>query len=173
MSSIISLGARNGRHDAAVSEHRRTPSIEDRRDPVTSGLAVLADRHVRHRLDDAQPLVETPLEEAGLPRRQQERCRLLLSRHSAQDQGAHVALGVGVTSSVIPYVCDQLAMARLARATYSLLVSLLPATATVIGVVVLAQLPTWSEVLGVALVIGGVALHQKRDSMSEAEPVRT
>src|SRR5919106_6179296 len=43
-------------------------------------------------------------------------------------------VGVGISSSVIPYVCDQLAMARLARATYALLVSLLPATATVIGI---------------------------------------
>ena len=51
-------------------------------------------------------------------------------------------VGVGVTSSVIPYVCDQLAMARLARATYSLMVSLLPATATVVGLVVLGQTPT-------------------------------
>jgi inner membrane transporter RhtA len=42
-----------------------------------------------------------------------------------------VGIGVGVASSVIPYVCDQLAMARLKRATYSLMVSLLPATATV------------------------------------------
>ena len=39
--------------------------------------------------------------------------------------------GVGISSSVIPYVSDQLAMRRLARATYSLMVSLLPATATV------------------------------------------
>jgi len=51
-------------------------------------------------------------------------------------------IGVGVTSSVIPYVCDQLAMARLSRATYSLMVSLLPATATVVGIVVLAQIPS-------------------------------
>ncbi len=69
-------------------------------------------------------------------------------------------VGVGIASSVIPYVCDQLAMARLARATYALMVSLLPATATVIGVLVLAQIPTALEVLGVALVIAGVALHR-------------
>ena len=50
-------------------------------------------------------------------------------------------VGVGVCSSVIPYVSDQLAMRRLPRATYALMVSLLPATATVIGVVVLAQIP--------------------------------
>ena len=48
-------------------------------------------------------------------------------------------IGVGICSSVIPYVADQLALARLARATYALMVSLLPATATVIGIVVLAQ----------------------------------
>ena len=69
-------------------------------------------------------------------------------------------IGVGVTSSVIPYVCDQLAMARMPRATYALLVSLLPATATVIGIIVLGQIPTPAEVAGVALVVGGVAVHR-------------
>ena len=69
--------------------------------------------------------------------------------------------GVGVSSSVIPYVADQLALARLARATYALMVSLLPATATVIGIVVLAQVPTAAEVAGVALVVAGVALHRE------------
>jgi inner membrane transporter RhtA len=72
-------------------------------------------------------------------------------------------VGVGVSSSVIPYISDQLAMRRLARATYALMVSLLPATATVIGVVVLAQVPSWNELLGVALVIGGVAVHRELD----------
>ena len=68
--------------------------------------------------------------------------------------------GVGLCSSVIPYVADQLAMRRLARATYALMVSLLPATATVIGVIVLSQLPSLTEVTGVALVMAGVAAHQ-------------
>jgi inner membrane transporter RhtA len=71
-------------------------------------------------------------------------------------------VAVGVSSSVIPYVLDQLAMARLRRATYALLVSLLPATATVVGVVVLAQLPSGAEVAGVALVVSAVALHRER-----------
>ena len=69
-------------------------------------------------------------------------------------------IGVGLSSSVIPYVADQLAMRRLARSTYALMVSLLPATATVIGVVVLAQVPSLAEVTGVALVMAGVALHR-------------
>jgi inner membrane transporter RhtA len=70
-------------------------------------------------------------------------------------------IGVGVASSVIPYVSDQLAMARLPRATYALMVSLLPATATVIGIVVLSQTPSTAEALGVALVIAGVAAHRE------------
>ncbi len=70
-------------------------------------------------------------------------------------------VGVGICSSVIPYVSDQLAMARLPRATYALMVSLLPATATVIGIVVLTQIPAPQEVVGVALVIVGVALHRE------------
>jgi inner membrane transporter RhtA len=72
-------------------------------------------------------------------------------------------IGVGVSSSVIPYVTDQLAMARMSRSTYALMVALLPATATVIGIVVLAQLPSAVEALGVALVIAGVAVHRDAD----------
>jgi len=71
-------------------------------------------------------------------------------------------VAVGVCSSVIPYVCDQLAMARLSRATFALLLSLLPATAALIGVVVLGQLPTVGEMLGIALVVVGVGLHRAR-----------
>jgi inner membrane transporter RhtA len=70
-------------------------------------------------------------------------------------------IGVGVSSSVIPYVADQLALRKLARATYALMISLLPATATVIGIVVLAQVPSPAEAAGIALVVVGVALHRE------------
>lgn len=69
--------------------------------------------------------------------------------------------GVGVCSSVIPYVSDQLAMARLPRATFALLLSLLPASAAIIGILVLRQVPTSVEVAGILLVAGGVALHKE------------
>jgi inner membrane transporter RhtA len=75
-------------------------------------------------------------------------------------------IGVGISSSVIPYVFDQLAMARLSRATYSLMVSLLPATATVVGIVVLAQIPSSTEVLGVGLVVAAVAVHREGKMVS-------
>jgi inner membrane transporter RhtA len=73
-------------------------------------------------------------------------------------------IGVGLCSSVIPYVTDQLAMARLPRATFALMLSILPATATGIGLLVLGQVPTLQDVIGIALVIAGVALHRERTS---------
>src|SRR5213080_4450971 len=80
-------------------------------------------------------------------------------------------IGVGVSSSVVPYVFDQLAMARLARATYALFVALLPATATAIGVVVLRQLPSALDLAGIALVTAGVALHREKPPPGQATPL--
>jgi inner membrane transporter RhtA len=75
--------------------------------------------------------------------------------------GLLAGVGVGLSSSVIPYISDQLALRRLPRATYALMISLLPATAMVIGVAVLTQIPGLAEVGGVALVVAGVALHRR------------
>lgn len=71
------------------------------------------------------------------------------------------AVGVGVCSSVIPYVADQLAMARLKRSTFALMLALLPATATVIGAVVLRQIPQVAELAAVAIIVVAVALHRE------------
>jgi len=73
-------------------------------------------------------------------------------------------IGVGICSSVIPYVSDQLAMARLPRATFALLLSLLPASAAIIGIIVLHQIPTLIEIAGILLVAGGVALHKEAEA---------
>jgi inner membrane transporter RhtA len=82
--------------------------------------------------------------------------------HALSDPVAIAAgVGVGISSSVIPYVFDQLAMARLARATYALFVALLPAVAVMIGVVVLRQLPSVVDLAGIALVMLGVVLHRE------------
>ncbi|MGY0061226.1 EamA family transporter [Streptomyces sp. LZ34] len=70
-------------------------------------------------------------------------------------------VGVGVCSSVVPYVADQLTMARLRRSTFALMLAILPATATIIGLVVLAQRPTVSDLVGIALVAAGIAFHQQ------------
>ncbi|MDX8506964.1 DMT family transporter [Mesorhizobium sp. VK22E] len=70
------------------------------------------------------------------------------------------AIGVGICSSVIPYICDQLAMARLPRASFALMLSLLPLTATLIGVIVLRQVPSLTDCFGIALVVAGVTMHK-------------
>jgi inner membrane transporter RhtA len=69
-------------------------------------------------------------------------------------------IGVGISSSVIPYVFDQLAMKKLPRATYALFIAILPATAVIIGMLVLGQVPSSVELQGVALVAVAVALHR-------------
>jgi inner membrane transporter RhtA len=76
--------------------------------------------------------------------------------------------GVGICSSVIPYVTDQLAMARLPRATFALMLALLPAAATVIGLIVLHQVPTPRDLAGIGLVIAGVAVHREPPSAGQA-----
>ncbi|NMM43009.1 EamA family transporter [Rhodospirillaceae bacterium KN72] len=69
-------------------------------------------------------------------------------------------IGVGVCSSVIPYICDQLSMSRLPRGSFALMLALLPATATIIAAIVLSQIPTLRDLIGIALVMLGVAMHR-------------
>lgn len=123
-----------------------------------------------------------PLRQLGdlgqLPRRQRHRsarCRQVIALIAVSPIGLVEAaqtltqplllagIGVGICSSVIPYVCDQLAMARIPRATFSLMLALLPATATAIGVLVLGQIPTVAELAGVTLTVAAVALHHAQD----------
>jgi inner membrane transporter RhtA len=73
-------------------------------------------------------------------------------------------IGVGICSSVIPYVCDQLAMARLPRASFALMLTLLPASATIIGALVLGQIPSSREIIGIALVMAAMALHRPAEA---------
>ncbi|MEQ8652179.1 MAG: hypothetical protein RIC87_06915 [Kiloniellales bacterium] len=78
-------------------------------------------------------------------------------------------IGVGLCSSVIPYICDQLAMSRLPRASFALLLSILPASATLIAAIVLAQIPSVSDLLGIGLVMLGVATHKPTASARAAD----
>ena len=72
-----------------------------------------------------------------------------------------LAVGVGVLSSVVPYVLDQLVLRRVGRARFAVLLALLPATATVVGLVALAQVPGLLEALGIAAVVVAVALRSR------------
>jgi inner membrane transporter RhtA len=67
-------------------------------------------------------------------------------------------LAVGVASSVVPYALEQIAMRRLPRARFALLLALLPATAAIVGAIVLGQIPGLVEAAGIALVVLAASL---------------
>ena len=69
-------------------------------------------------------------------------------------------IGVGARSSIIPYICDQLAMSRLPRQTVALLRARLPATAAIIAAFVLVQMPLFKDLFDIALVMTGVVVHR-------------
>jgi inner membrane transporter RhtA len=83
-----------------------------------------------------------------------------------------LAVGVGVLSSVVPYVLDQVVLRRLGQARFAVLLALLPATATVVGLIALAQLPTVLEFVGIGAVVAAVAL-RSRDGDAPATVGRT
>lgn len=71
-------------------------------------------------------------------------------------------VAVAVLSSALPYGLDQLVMRRMGQDGFALLLAILPATATVTGLVVLKQVPAVPEALGIALVIAAVWLSRSR-----------
>jgi inner membrane transporter RhtA len=75
------------------------------------------------------------------------------------DAGLLIAsIAVGLASSVVPYVLEQVAMRRLTRARFALLLALLPATAAIVGAVVLGQVPGLLEAAGILLVVAAAGL---------------
>ena len=75
-------------------------------------------------------------------------------------------------SSVIPYALEQVVLRRVSAARFAILLALLPVTATLIGVVLLAQLPTVVEVLGMGLICGAIVLSAQRRPAVPAPPVQ-
>lgn len=71
-----------------------------------------------------------------------------------------LGVGVGVLSTVVPYALDQVALRRVGQAGFALLLSLLPVTAAVVGLVLLRQVPTVAEAVGIALVVGGLVIRR-------------
>lgn len=82
-------------------------------------------------------------------------------------------VGVGLLSSLVPYSLEQVALTRLPAATFALLTALLPATSLLVGLVVLRQVPTAGEVVGLVLVSVAVALATRGQGAADvrtAEP---
>ncbi|MFC5994140.1 DMT family transporter [Pseudonocardia hispaniensis] len=72
-----------------------------------------------------------------------------------------IGFGVGVLSSALPYVLDQVVLRRLGQARFAVLLALLPATATVVGLVGLGQVPGVLESLGIVAVVIAVGLRSR------------
>ena len=73
-----------------------------------------------------------------------------------------IVIAVGVLTSVIPYMLDQVTLRRLRIETFALLNALLPASATAIALLMLQQRPTPWELVGLAAVSVAVALAGRR-----------
>lgn len=89
----------------------------------------------------------------------------LLARQMTSDAGVFadartwlLGIGVGVLSTAVPYALDQVVLTRIGRARFALLLALLPVTAAVVGALMLAQWPTVSEAVGIALVVAALVL---------------
>ncbi len=74
---------------------------------------------------------------------------------------AVLAMATGLLSSVIPYALDQVSLSRMPAARFALLLALLPVTATLVGAVWLGQVPSGTEVIGIALVVAAVATRDR------------
>lgn len=79
-------------------------------------------------------------------------------------------LGVALLSSVVPYVVEQLVLRRVSAATFAVLLALLPATAVVVGAVWLRQVPTWTELGGIALVCAAIVMTSVRRDGAHRQP---
>lgn len=77
-----------------------------------------------------------------------------------------LALATGLLSNVIPYWIDQVVMKHITQHRFALLQSLLPATAVLVGLIALFQVPSLQELGGIALVIIAIALSQTRADLA-------
>ncbi len=81
-----------------------------------------------------------------------------------------LCLLVGVFSNAIGYGIDQFTMRRIPIRRFALLLALLPVTGSLIGWIALDQKPSGIDVVGIALVLVGVAV-QERDEIERVERV--
>jgi inner membrane transporter RhtA len=66
---------------------------------------------------------------------------------------AWMVLALAVLSSVLPYLLDQLVLRMVGRGRFALLLALLPVAAVFAGFLMLEQVPSGAELVGIALVV--------------------
>jgi len=83
------------------------------------------------------------------------------------------AVAAGVLASAVPYVADLLALRRVPAHLFSLLMSIAPVFAALVGAVMLGQLLNLGEWIGIALIVGTnvAALLSSRRRATDVDPV--
>ena len=81
-----------------------------------------------------------------------------------------LCLLTGVFSNAIGYGIDQFVLRRIPIRRFSLLLALLPVTALVVGWVALDQRPSAVDLVGISLVLVGVALQERDEIVGVVEP---
>jgi len=81
-----------------------------------------------------------------------------------------LCLLTGVFSNAIGYGIDQFVLRRIPIRRFSLLLALLPVTALAVGWVALDQRPSILDLVGISLVLAGVALQERDEIVGVAEP---
>lgn len=77
---------------------------------------------------------------------------------------------VGILSNAIGYGIDQYTLRRIPVRRFSVLLALLPVTATIFGLVFLDQVPSITDLIGITFVLAGVVV-QQRDTLPATEVV--
>lgn len=80
---------------------------------------------------------------------------------------------VGLLSNAIGYGIDQLTLRTIPVRRFSVLLALLPVTAAVFGMIFLGQVPTTVDVVGIGLVLLGVAIQEREVIERHHETVAT
>jgi inner membrane transporter RhtA len=81
-----------------------------------------------------------------------------------------LCLLTGVFSNAIGYGIDQFVLRRIPIRRFSLLLALLPVTALGVGWVALEQRPSVVDLIGISLVLAGVALQERDEIVGVVEP---
>lgn len=79
-----------------------------------------------------------------------------------------LGLLIGLLSNVIPYGLDQWVMRRIDQRRFALLQALAPATAAVVGFIMLSQEPSPREMIGIGFVIVAILLSRSTEQTASA-----
>jgi inner membrane transporter RhtA len=79
-------------------------------------------------------------------------------------------LGLAILLPVVPFMLEMLALRRLTTAAFGTLMSLEPALALLIGLLLLGQVPGWAPIAGVAFVVAAGIGAERTGARSEPEP---